>query len=170
MDFIRPKRVEEKEDRVTLSFSVVRPSNTTAYTVSDVWASSTATAYAVAVDGVAEYNGQHVDVIGGYLTSSAAQATLPQFNVWVFNTPPASPVDNAAFTLTDAEMNTAIGMLTFDTWKASALNARGQLASNTKVSMKLGSSTSVYIIPVLANIYTPIANETLTGYITFRRT
>lgn len=169
MDRIRPKLSEPHKDRVTLSFSITRPTGTDAYTVSDIWASSTSSAYAIAVDGVAEYNGQHVDVIGGYLTSSAAQSTLPQFNIWVFSTPPASPVDNAAFTVTDAEMNTAIGMLTFDTWKASALNARSQLASGTRVSMKLGNTTSAYILAVLGNIYTPVANEVLTGYLIFER-
>lgn len=170
MDDIRPRLTENHNDRISVAFSVTRPSNTTQYAANDVWAASTSSAYAIALDGIGEKNGQYVDIVGARIMASVAATTAPDVTIFVFSAPPASPVDNAAFTVTDAEMATCIAEIGFGTWKKSALNARSQMASGSRIPAKLGATTtSAYMLIVVNNAYTCVAEEILSGSIMVER-
>jgi hypothetical protein len=61
-------------------------------------------------------------VMGAMLVDDSAQ-TVP-CELWLFHTTPAGlPADNAAFTITDADALTCIGVIEFNTYYASALNS-----------------------------------------------
>jgi hypothetical protein len=67
-------------------------------------------------------------------------------------------------------MLTCAAVVTCDTWTKSSNNSRGQIASNTNIPCKLGASTtSMYMLIVVKNGYTPAANEVISGTIFFKR-
>ena len=60
-------------------------------------------------------------IMGAMLVDDSAQTV--QLELWLFHTTPAGlPADNAAFTITDADALTCIGVIEFNTYYASALN------------------------------------------------
>lgn len=146
-------------DRFNSSFTFTRPSNTTQYAVGDIISNSTTAAYAFELTNCALYNGQNLDVIGATITSSVKQGTLPQMNLLIFSSPPASAVDNAAHSIADNENNATVGVIPVTTWYSSALNAIG-IKDSVKIPAKCGPSvTSLYALVVAVNAYTPASEE-----------
>jgi len=155
---IRPER-EIHSDFIQTSFTITRPSTTTQYAVNDALAASTSAAYAIEVANVGKTNGDAVDIIGCFVTSTAGETLLPELMIYLFNSPPASAVDNAAFTITDDENNNVVAVIDVDTWTVTAANSRGQKDSIHIPAKCADTTTSLYALVKVLNTYTPVANE-----------
>jgi len=158
MGKIRPER-EIHHDFIETNFTITRPSSTTQYAVNDTLAASTSSAYAIEVANVGKDNGDNVNITGVYVTSTAAETLLPQLMIYLFSSPPASPVDNAAFTITDDENNNIVATVQVDSWTSSAINSRGQEDSINIPAKCASNNTSLYALVKVLNTYTPVANE-----------
>lgn len=158
MGKVRPER-EIHHDYIETSFTITRPSNTTQYAVNDALAASTSAAYAIEVENVGKTVSDNVKIVGGYVTSTNTAALLPSLMVYLFNSPPASAVDNAAFTITDDENNNVVATITFDDWEKTAANSRGQKDSIHIPAKCGGSTTSLYALVKVLNTYTPASAE-----------
>ncbi len=155
---VRPER-NIYYDKVELGLTLTRPADTAQYAINDTIAASTSTAYAIEVANVGAVPGQNVNVVGAYCSSTNPAATPVSLSVWLFNSPPASPVDNAAFAITDGENDTVVGVIPISTWVKSANNSRGQ-AHTMKLPLKCAAAdTSLYALIVANNEYQPISGE-----------
>ena len=84
--------------------------------------------------------------------------------LWLFNTAPAGlPADNAAFTITDADAKQCIGVVSFNTYYASALNSVSPVGNLTIGFKCLAGSMDLYGVFVTRG-----APTYATGDLTFR--
>jgi hypothetical protein len=106
----------------------------------------------------------------GYLHSAllidAAKQSVP-LELWVFDSPITPPADNAAWTVSDADLKNLVGVIPFATYYASALNS----ASDEQPL----SGPKRYTTKVAANLYGYLVNGSGTptfasGDITIRLT
>jgi len=63
--------------------------------------------------------------------------------LWLFDTAPTPPADNAAWTISDADSATLIGVIVFDTYYASALNSVAN-PTNLGIAFKAVGGSSIY--------------------------
>lgn len=156
--------------KVTATFT--RPSNTTQYAVGDVLTAGTAAAMTFTnVVGGANGNGE---IVKSVLVDSANQATLGDFELWLFHTAPTMDNDNAAFTPTDAEMLNLVGIIDFPATVAAVGDATSGAGGNVvylgvplsglktePIGTKIGSRT-LYGVLVARSTYTPVSAEEFT--------
>ena len=105
---------------------ITRPSNTTQYTGGDAISDTNSDEYFT-------FNMAHLTagekqtgvITSALMTSSVKASTLPDFELWLFHASIAEIVDNAAFTVSDAEILTLVGIIEFpqSQFRTSALNA-----------------------------------------------
>jgi len=102
------------------------------------------------------------------VVDSAAQATLPDLELWLFQEEPAGEADNAAFTPTDAELLTLLGVIDFDTPFVgdATVGAGGNAVAQAQVQ-NIGfrcenGSRDLYGILVERGTYTPVSAEVFT--------
>jgi hypothetical protein len=149
------------------SASYTRPADTTQYTAGDVLSNSTS-APTVLTFKAAIKNG-HSTLKAAWCIDSAAEATKPDLELWLFHTSPAAVNDNAAFTITDAEALTFVGVVDFAvaTFKASALNSVCQklaldIPLRGAIDPRADKTQDLYGIVVVRNTYTPVSGEVFT--------
>ena len=130
-----------------------------AYAANDfVGTSATAMTFA----GCARVDGGYGMIYHVELVDYAKQSIAGE--LWLFNTAPAGlPVDNAAFTITDAAAKQCIGVVPFNTYYASALNSVSPVGNLTIGFKCLPASTSLYGVFVTRG-----APTYATGDLTFR--
>jgi hypothetical protein len=106
------------------AFPIVKPvlSIAGAYTANDYVGQS---GVPIIFEDCARINGG----LGWIQTLKLTDALLQSVNteLWLFNSPVIPPADNAAWTITDAEMEHWVGTITFSTWFASAANSGSQM-------------------------------------------
>jgi hypothetical protein len=151
----------------TISASVTRPANTTAYDANDALADSTSAPSAIAT-GKIRLSGA-AWLVNARAVSTAYQSTLPQLRVFLLPYAPAMTNDGSAFTLTDAEMQAAFGYVDFLNWVAGddTSGATGNAMSdasafNPKAIITLAAGRLVYLKPKVLNAYTPVSGEVFT--------
>jgi hypothetical protein len=148
----------------TVSQSVTRPADTTAYAAGDVidLAAGAGLTFA-AVARSANNTGYITDAI---LIDSANQATKASVECWLFNAALAVyDNDNAAFTPTDADLANLIGMLQFTTaFAGDATSGAGgnavYMADRTYLPLVYqcaGGVDDLYGVLVVRNAYTPVS-------------
>jgi hypothetical protein len=104
------------------------------------------------------------------LIDSAFVATGPSIDLFLFSASQTPDADNAAYTPTDAEMLTCVGVLSFLTGNAKSGDATSgaggnafNVLSNQNLVVDLPDGvTSLYGVPVARNAYAPIAQEKFT--------
>ncbi len=153
----------------TVTTTVTRPSDTTQYTANDAWADSTSapTTGGFTFTSAARQSGGSGVITDCMIVSSANQSTLMQGEIWLFDTAVTAVNDNAAFTITDNEYLTVVGIIPFTI--TSAGNATSGAGGNAGVNVQglnigftaVGSANLRYLIKVI-NAYTPVSAETLT--------
>lgn len=149
-----------------LTGSVTRPGDTTQYTAGDVVAGGTPAT--IKFDVVARPGGGGIHCIEqGLLIDSANQATKGDFDLFLFDADVTVDADNAAFTPSDAEMETLVGVISFvgSTAKAGDITAGagGNLVTAVDCSVCFESSvTKLYGVLVARSAYTPVASEKFT--------
>ena len=153
------------------SSSVTRPANTTAYAAGDVV--SNAAGDRLNFDIKVDDNGLGGSIDAVIAVDAANQSTLPDLELWLFDTDVAAVADNAAFAPTDAEMLTLVGVidLPLADWKVglSGAGASGNAANvvapaNLPFRVKRQTAGTHYLYGVLVarNAYTPISAEVFT--------
>lgn len=137
--------------------SVTRPDNTTQYAAADVIGAATGDAM--------EFHSEMSGVVkSAVLIDSAAEATKPDVDLMLFDTEPTVAADNAAFAVTDAQMERCVGVIQF-----AGSNFRiGATGNGVIVATSFGElpyfavARKLYGVLVARNTYTPIALEKFT--------
>lgn len=149
-----------------------RPADTTAYAAGDVIADSTSAATILTFRGCAGNDDEAGAIHSVLLIDGADQATKLNADLFLFDTAPTSyGNDNAAFTPTDAELQTLVGVISLDGTTAANLKegdatsgAGGNvLIQQTGLNMPFrcaAGSTKLYGVLVARNAYTPVSAET----------
>lgn len=144
--------------------STTRPADTTQYGAGEVW--SAGTPVPMQFDGVNNFIG-----LGGFIQSAvaisdAAQSTKIDLELWLFNSTVVVDTDNSAFTPTDTEMLTLVGIIPFPvaSWKAgdATSGAGGNAACVVSGLNIVANYPKLYGVFVVRNTYTPVSGEKLT--------
>jgi hypothetical protein len=97
---------------------------------------------AMVFSGAARVNNGTGVICGAVLIDKALQSVAGE--LWLFDTAPTPPNDNAAWTLSDAQMARCIGIIPFSTYYASALNSVSPVGNLTMAFQTLTASKNIY--------------------------
>lgn len=145
-----------------------RPNDTNIYAATDVVTTSTSAPAIIEIPGIVKGDGESTILLSATLISSASQATKLSARLWLFDTTITMDNDNAAFTPTDAEMRTVLGVIAFpDTaWvSGDATSGAGGNALCQAQGLWLPITTaartgnSIFAVLEARNAYTPVAQE-----------
>jgi hypothetical protein len=152
---------------VVISASFTRPADTNAYAAGDAVTNSTSSPSQMTFSGAGRVNGASGVILSAVLIDEANQTTKGQFELWLFDTSVTPDNDNAAFARSNAECETLIGVIPFNT----AFVANAGSGSSGKVVFPApglsipfkcgGATTSIFGLLVVRNAYTPISAEKL---------
>jgi hypothetical protein len=145
----------------TVTVSITRESNTTAYTANDAWATDDTTPAEVVATGICAARGGSGIITDVMVVSDNDPATPLQGEIWLFDTAITEPVDNAAFTFTDAQAETLVAKIPFTLLDAGANDAGAATGTNYGYSCTSASSNLIVAVKVI-NAYTPASAEKLT--------
>jgi hypothetical protein len=98
---------------VLVSGSVTRPADTAAYAIGDVIANATSGAAVFSISGCARQNGGSGTILKVQLIDSFRRATSYGFRLYILDTTFTPDNDNTPLTLTDAELESTVGIVTF---------------------------------------------------------
>lgn len=152
----------------TVSTNFTRPADTTAYAAGDAVTNSTSSPAILTFDAVARANAGSGVIIGAVLIDSANQATKGQFELWLYDTSFSADNDNAAFTPSDAETETLIGVIPFlvpyvgDAQSGASGNCVFPVGNLSIPYTCGGSSDDIFGLLVVRNAYTPVSAEKFT--------
>lgn len=149
----------------TVSTSVTRPNDTSAYAANDCWSDSTSapTTGGFAFTGAARASGKSGIIRSAVITSSADPATLLQGEVWIFDQAATAVNDNAAFALSDSDILNLVAVIPFSLATSTAGSGTNSVAVVTGINeifTCVGTANLRFLVKV-KNAYTPIANEVL---------
>ena len=146
--------------RLPTAATITRPANTTAYASGDVITSGTAAALVFGTDAPAGR------VRSATLIDGACQATKLDADLFLFDATLTPDADNAAFTPTDAEMATCIGVISFAGSGAKVGDATSGADGNVLLQSGVvdlpfvSPGRALYGVLVARNAYTPVSAET----------
>jgi hypothetical protein len=146
---------------LTCTTTITRPSDTSAYTAGDALSNSTSspTAGGGTFTSAVGASGKSAILTDVVIVSSNAPATPLQGELWIFDTAPTAINDNAAFTVSDAEMLTCVAQVPFALSTIGA-NSSAHVQCGIGV-LAVGSANLRFLIRVV-NAYTPASAETIT--------
>jgi len=144
-----------------------RENDTTTYTAGDVMAASTTAAVALVFEASAYQSGGSGIIQSATIIDGAYQALGLAADLFLFNAEPASfGNDNAAFTPTDAELQTLVGIVKFTSTDWSGGNLTSGATGNAvqlvtaSIPFKCANDRSkLYGVLVARNAYIPIASS-----------
>lgn len=141
----------------TVSVTVTRPANTTAYTASQVWSTSTTapTVGGNVVTGAGRASGGS-GLITDLVITNSANAAL-QGELWIFDTTVTAVNDGAAWALADADVLKLVGVVPFLTTVQPSNGACWIPALGMGFTCS-GSANLIFLIKLTA-AYTPISGE-----------
>lgn len=158
-----------------VTVSRTRPADTAAYSAGDAVMDSTSSPTVMTFASCARHNNGAGKIESAILIGSEKQVTLPELELWLFDTTFTPDNDNAAFTPTDAEMLTLVGVINFHGSAAAAdqvFEGTGSgncvyypkpTARNLPIYFKCGASAQdLYGCLVIRNAYTPVSAEVFT--------
>jgi hypothetical protein len=163
------KQVSISKTRTVLR-SVIRPADTTVYAAGDVVGNYAAGTSVIVFDGVGnDASGGCGFLMSARCLSSSNAVTKPDLQLFLFDTPIAAVVDNAAFAPTDAEMRALVGIIAFPTaaWVQglSGADAAGNSVCDAQALWIPFNCTpnvnSLYGVLVMRNAYAPVSAEQL---------
>lgn len=152
----------------TIITTVTRPANTTTYTAGDVIGTASSATLPLNNSSFGEFDCGIIQQ--AIISSSAYVATPPDLELWLFDTTVTDIADNAAWTPTDAEMATLVGIVQFATanWKVGTATAGAGgnmccVADNISVPFNtLKGKHSLFGVLVVRNAYVPVSGEVFT--------
>ena len=146
---------------VKVDANFTRPANTTQYAAGDVVSDDAASPSIITFSNCAQVDAGSGTIVSAHIVSSAAQGTLPDMELYIFDTSVTAVNDNAAFTVTDAEMRTCVACIAFEqaNWKTSALNSRCEGSTGIYNFVCGSGSRDLYGLLVERGTYTPASGE-----------
>jgi len=148
-----------------------RPSDTTAYTIGDVVCNSTTAPVVITFSNMPKGSNGVGMIQDSLCVTSANQSTKPDIDLYLFDTSPTIDNDNAAYTPTDAELLTLVGVVNFaaSDFKAGDITsgAGGNAfchVRNLAMPFKCTGMTdnALYGVVQARNAYTPVSAEVFT--------
>jgi len=146
---------------VTVTTTVTRPADTTAYAANDIWSDSTSapTAGGFTFSSAARASGGSGLITDIGVINSAASALTGE--LWIFDSAVTAVNDNAAFALSDSDALLLVGIVPFLT-EAQPSNAIAWLP-NVNLGFTASGSANLRFLIKVKSAYTPISAETLTA-------
>ena len=152
----------------TIITSFTRPANTTAYAAGDVVCNSTSAPVILTFSRSSNQTNGNGTILHAVCVDSANVATKPDLELWLFDTTVGMDNDNAAFTPTDAELLTLVGVIAFPTASfkvgdaASGADGNSVCEATPTLPFKCAGTTenALYGIVVVRNAYVPVSGET----------
>ncbi len=151
-------------DLKLLSSSIIRPSNTDAYTAGDsIAAVTTDNHFSWQIRTSNELGTGIGEILQAKITSSGAVATSLDARLSLFHTDVSEDADNAALSLSDAEHLTRIGVINFATasWEIFQNNSGLTVTAALKFA-GLTDGRTIYGVLEARNSYVPISAEVFT--------
>lgn len=150
----------------TVSTSITRPADTTAYAANDAWADSTSspTTGGFTLTGVGRVSGGSAYITDLIVVSSNDPATLLQGELWIFDSAVTAVNDNAAFALSDADALKLVAVVPFTLASSQAGSGANSYAhvQNLGVGVTCAGSANLRFLVKVKNAYTPASGEVLT--------
>lgn len=149
----------------TIDANFTRPNDTTAYAAGDAVTNSTSAPTAITFTECGQVKGGSGIILRAQMFDSANQSTKGQFELWLFDTSPTPDNDNAAFTPTDAENRTLVGIFSFNTAKVGDATAGGggncvYEADERNIPFKCAhGAANLFGLVKASSAYTPVAQE-----------
>ncbi len=149
---------------------LTRPANTNAYSGGDAISDTAGDAH-LTFSGALRPGGGRLSgsIPTAICTSSANQSgtALPDLELWLFHTDIATVADADPFTITDAEMDTLVGIIDFPvaSWKVgdpTTGTGNAVCVVNNLGLVIQGAGPDLYGQLVVRNAYTPVASEIFT--------
>lgn len=152
----------------TTGVSVTRPANATTYTAGDVIGTAVTATLTIPNASFGEFDAGIIQQ--AIISSSAYVAAVPDLELWLFDSVVTDIADNAAFTPTDAELATLVGIVQFESanWKVAnaTAGANGNMccvAGNVSVPFNTKKGVSqLFGVLVVRNAYVPVSAEVFT--------
>ena len=149
----------------TINTSVTRPADTTAYAANDCWSNSTSapTAGGFTFTDAARISGGSGIITDIWISSSADPATLLQGELWIIDQAGTNINDNAAFTMTDANVLNLVAVVPFTmltTVAGSGTNSYAHI-QNLSIGFTCVGTANLRFLVKVKNAYTPISAEVL---------
>jgi len=147
---------------VSVSVDVTRPADVIAYAVNDAMSNSTSapTSGGFTLTNIARKSGGSVLITDIIFASSNDPATPLQGELFLFNTAVTNINDNTAFAVSDAEIKTCVGRVSF------ALEDVGNNdffhAQNLNITATCVGSANLRFLLRVKNAYTPASAEVIT--------
>lgn len=140
--------------------SITRPNDTTAYTAGDVIGTADSQVLTFNNVSTAFVQGSGA-VCSASVISSAAPATLPSLELWLFKVAPTAVADNSAWAVTDAELLNLVGVIPLATTYVGLASGNHVQQSATSINgfQLPAGSDALYGVLVVRNAYTPVALE-----------
>jgi len=153
--------VLSKKIRPTVG-SITRPANTTAYTAGDAVSDATGDAHLTFTNTVQMPLSATIDSV--VVSSSNAAGTLPDLELYLFRKDITVIADNAAFTVSDAEALTCIGVIDLPVadWKdmaASSVISVNSIGLDFRAGQEGAANSTIYGQLVVRNAYVPASGE-----------
>lgn len=154
----------------TVDASFTRPSDTTAYAAGDSINNSTTAPTIITFSNVCGPVGAQDGTVSSVIQEitvidSANEGTKLACELWLLDTTMTMDNDNAAFTPTDAEAQSAIAVIAIATtdWKEGTAGTGGNCVAhmrNLRIPVHVNAATNaIYGVLVARNAYTPISGE-----------
>lgn len=136
----------------TVSATVTRPTDTNAYAANDAFANSTSapTAGGFTLTSACRASGGYGTIQDAVITASAG--TAYQGEVWVFDQAVTAINDNAAFTITDGEAQTLVGVIPFNTADVTAANAISYVTGLDIGYTCVGTANLRFLVKIMAAV------------------
>src|SRR5262249_51399227 len=142
-----------------------RPADTNAYAANDAITSATSSASGYQFSNCARINGGCGTIVDAKLILSDPNATLCDFELWLFDTVPTIPNDNAAFAFTDSEANNVVAVLKFyaSDYSDSSNNRIYHMVNPPRMFKCAGGSKDLYAVLKTLTAFTPASASTFRG-------
>lgn len=145
-----------------VNVSMTRTADTNAYAANDAITTATSSASAYTFSNCVLTNGGYGTIIDAELILSDPNATLCNFELWLFDTAPAIPNDNAAFAFSDGEADTVTAVLKFyaSDYSDSSNNRIYHMANQPRLIKCAGGATSLTGVLKTLTAFTPTSAST----------
>lgn len=155
----RSSRVSVGGMAAIIETGYTRPADTTQYAAGDVVAESTSAATILTFPVARTETGAGV-IRAATFVDSSAEATKPDFDLYLFDTTVVMEQDNAAWAPSDTEMKTCLGVISFAGTNFKTGNGNGIIHVNgLHIPFVTQGGVNLYGIVVARNTYTPVSGE-----------
>lgn len=146
----------------SVDVSMTRTNDTNVYVANDAITTAVATAAGYTFSACSRVNAGCGTIVDAMLILSDPNAALCNFELWLFDTLPAIPNDNAGFAFSDAEANTAVAVLKFysSDYSDSSNNRIYHMSNQPRMFKCAASSKALYGVLKTLTGFTPVAQST----------